>query len=94
LLAIEDLHRRRAPGNTWLPAPREGTCSENGIVNNNSKGCGGVREPKAGLNAIHQCIRRDASCEAIDYSELSINSPLLSNQHDKKQQHTVSFGRL
>lgn len=52
LSAIEGLHRRRAPGNTCLSALREGTFSDNGIVNNTSKGCGGVmRAAPAGLLA-------------------------------------------
>lgn len=52
LLAIEGLHRRRAPGNTCLSALREDSYSENGIAANNSKGCGGVmRTAPAGLLA-------------------------------------------
>lgn len=52
LLTVEGLHRRRAPGNTCLSALREGVFSENGIVDNNSKGCGGVmRAAPAGLLA-------------------------------------------
>ncbi len=50
LLAIEGLHRRRAPGDTCLSALREGTYNEDGIVSNDSKGCGGVmRAAPAGL---------------------------------------------
>ena len=52
LSTIEGLYRRRAPGNTCLSALREGTLSANGIVNNYSKGCGGVmRAAPAGLLA-------------------------------------------
>jgi ADP-ribosyl-[dinitrogen reductase] hydrolase len=52
LLAVEGLHRRRAPGETCLSALREGTYSENGIVANTSKGCGGImRAAPAGLLA-------------------------------------------
>lgn len=52
LIDIERLHRRRAPGNTCLSALREGSLSENGIINNSSKGCGGVmRAAPAGLLA-------------------------------------------
>ena len=52
LLAIEGLHRRRAPGNTCLSALREGRYSENGIAANSSKGCGGImRAAPAGLLA-------------------------------------------
>lgn len=52
LLSIEGLHRRRAPGNTCLSALQKGRISENGIVDNNSKGCGGVmRAAPAGLLA-------------------------------------------
>lgn len=52
LLAVEGLHRRRAPGGTCLSALREGTYSKNDIVNNDSKGCGGVmRAAPAGLLA-------------------------------------------
>jgi ADP-ribosyl-[dinitrogen reductase] hydrolase len=53
LVSIEGLHRRRAPGNTCLSALREGTLTENGIVTNSSKGCGGVmRAAPAGLLAV------------------------------------------
>lgn len=52
LLGIEQLHHRRAPGTTCLSALREGVLSEAGIVNNSSKGCGGVmRAAPAGLLA-------------------------------------------
>ncbi|MBK5275547.1 MAG: ADP-ribosylglycohydrolase family protein [Desulfuromonadales bacterium] len=52
LLAVEGMHRRRAPGATCLSALREGTLSDNGIVNNTSKGCGGVmRAAPVGLLA-------------------------------------------
>jgi ADP-ribosylglycohydrolase len=52
LLGIEGLHRRRAPGTTCLSALRDGVLSEEGIVNNSSKGCGGVmRAAPAGLLA-------------------------------------------
>jgi ADP-ribosylglycohydrolase len=52
LLAVEGLRRRRAPGDTCLSALREGIYSNNGIVANNSKGCGGVmRAAPAGLLA-------------------------------------------
>jgi ADP-ribosylglycohydrolase len=53
LLAIEQLHHRRAPGNTCLSALREGSLLDNGIINNTSKGCGGVmRSAPAGLLAV------------------------------------------
>lgn len=52
LLAVEGLHRRRAPGNTCLSALRDGTYSKNGVAVNTSKGCGGVmRAAPAGLLA-------------------------------------------
>src|ERR1039457_2054679 len=52
LLSVEGLHRRRAPGETCLSALREGTYAENGIVNNDRKGCGGImRAAPAGLLA-------------------------------------------
>jgi len=52
LLSVEGLHRRRAPGVTCLTALREGTYSNNGIIKNDSKGCGGVmRAAPAGLLA-------------------------------------------
>lgn len=52
LVSIEGLHRRRAPGNTCLSALQNGLISENGVVDNNSKGCGGVmRAAPAGLLA-------------------------------------------
>ena len=52
LLGVAGLHRRRAPGTTCLSALREGILSEDGIVNNSSKGCGGVmRAAPAGLLA-------------------------------------------
>jgi ADP-ribosyl-[dinitrogen reductase] hydrolase len=52
LSSIEGLYRRRAPGDTCLSALREGTYSKSGIVNNDSKGCGGVmRAAPAGLLA-------------------------------------------
>lgn len=52
LSTIEGLYRRRAPGNTCLSALCEGTLSANRIINNNSKGCGGVmRAAPAGLLA-------------------------------------------
>ena len=52
LLSLEGLHRRRAPGNTCLSALCEGTFTENGIIENSSKGCGGVmRAAPAGLLA-------------------------------------------
>lgn len=52
LLSVEGLHRRRAPGNTCLSALLNGFLSDNGIVDNNSKGCGGVmRAAPAGLLA-------------------------------------------
>ena len=53
LLSVEGLHRRRAPGNTCISALCEGTFSENGIIENTSKGCGGVmRAAPAGLLAV------------------------------------------
>ena len=52
LVSIEGLHRRRAPGNTCLSALQNGQIAENGVVDNNSKGCGGVmRAAPAGLIA-------------------------------------------
>ncbi len=52
LLGVEELHQRRAPGNTCISALREGVLSEEGIANNNSKGCGGImRAAPAGLLA-------------------------------------------
>ncbi len=52
LLGVEGLHRRRAPGNTCISALREGVLSEEGIADNNSKGCGGImRAAPAGLLA-------------------------------------------
>ena len=52
LLAVDGLHRRRAPGHTCISALREGTYSQNGIVDNESKGCGGImRAAPAGLLA-------------------------------------------
>ena len=52
LVNVEGLHRRRAPGDTCISALRDGLHSENGAVNNNSKGCGGImRAAPAGLLA-------------------------------------------
>ena len=52
LLGVEGLHRRRAPGNTCISALREGNLSEEGIADNDSKGCGGImRAAPAGLLA-------------------------------------------
>ena len=52
LLGVEGLHQRRAPGNTCISALREGVLSEEGIADNDSKGCGGVmRAAPAGLLA-------------------------------------------
>ena len=52
LVSIEGLHRRRAPGNTCLSALQNGQIAENGVVDNNRKGCGGVmRAAPAGLLA-------------------------------------------
>jgi ADP-ribosylglycohydrolase len=52
LSTIEGLLRRRAPGNTCLSALREGSLLKNGIINNTSKGCGGVmRAAPVGLLA-------------------------------------------
>ena len=54
LLSVEGLHRRRAPGNTCLSALIDGSITENGIVTNASKGCGGVmRAAPAGLLAAN-----------------------------------------
>lgn len=52
LYGIDALHSQREPGNTCLTALREGTFSKRGIVENFSKGCGGVmRAAPAGLLA-------------------------------------------
>lgn len=52
LSTVEQLYRRRAPGNTCLDALRHGTVGTNGLANNSSKGCGGVmRAAPAGLLA-------------------------------------------
>ena len=52
LLGVEGLHRRRAPGNTCISALRKGVLSEEGIADNDSKGCGGImRAVPAGLLA-------------------------------------------
>lgn len=64
LLAIEGLHRRRAPGYTCLSALLDGSFSETGIVANSSKGCGGVmRAAPAGLLAA-RIIDGDSSSTA------------------------------
>lgn len=52
LFGIDALHCQREPGDTCVSALREGTFSKRGIVENRSKGCGGVmRAAPAGLLA-------------------------------------------
>lgn len=81
LLAIEGLHRRRAPGNTCLSALREGSLSENGIADNNSKGCGGVmRAAPAGLLAARINSGDSASTARLAF-ELGCATASLTHGH-------------
>jgi len=81
LLAIEGLHRRRAPGNTCLSALREGSLSENGIVNNNSKGCGGVmRAAPTGLLAARINSGDSASTARLAF-EIGCATAALTHGH-------------
>ena len=81
LLAIEGLHRQRAPGNTCLSALREGEFSENGIVDNNSKGCGGVmRAAPAGLLATRINSGDNASTARLAF-EIGCATAALTHGH-------------
>ncbi len=77
LVTIEGLHRRRAPGNTCISALRDGLHSENGVVDNNSKGCGGVmRAAPAGLLAARinngDCTNTARLAFEIDYATAAL----------------------
>lgn len=81
LSAIEGLYRRRAPGNTCLSARREGKLAINGIVNNNSRGCGGVmRAAPAGLMAV-RINNGDSKSTARLAFELGCTTAALTHGH-------------
>ncbi len=81
LLSVEGLHRRRAPGNTCLSALSEGTFTENGIIENTSKGCGGVmRAAPAGLLAA-SIIDGDSSSTARLAFEIGCATARITHGH-------------
>ena len=81
LLSVEGLHRRRAPGNTCLSALSDGTFTENGIVTNASKGCGGVmRAAPAGLLAA-SIIDGDSSSSARLAFEIGCATASITHGH-------------
>ena len=81
LIEIEQLHRRRAPGNTCLSALSEGSLSENGIVNNTSKGCGGVmRAVPAGLLAARINKSDDSGTARLAF-EIGCTAAALTHGH-------------
>ncbi|HIJ81428.1 MAG TPA: ADP-ribosylglycohydrolase family protein [Desulfuromonadales bacterium] len=81
LITVEGLHRRRAPGSTCLTALREGDYSDNGIVNNNSKGCGGVmRAAPAGLLAARINNGSSANTARLAF-EIGCTSAALTHGH-------------
>ncbi|MEI6214968.1 MAG: ADP-ribosylglycohydrolase family protein [Desulfuromonadales bacterium] len=81
LITVEGLYRRRAPGSTCLSALREGNYSDNGIVNNNSKGCGGVmRAAPAGLLAARINNGSSATTARLAF-EIGCSSAALTHGH-------------
>jgi len=81
LLSVGGLHRRRAPGNTCLSALQNGLISENGIVSNNCKGCGGVmRAAPAGLLAARINNGNSASTARLAF-EIGCVTAALTHGH-------------
>lgn len=81
LSGVEGLYRRRAPGNTCLAALREGSLAANGIVENTSKGCGGVmRAAPAGLLAV-RINRGDSTSTARLAFEIGCVTAALTHGH-------------
>lgn len=69
LFALDDLHHRRAPGNTCLSALRSGAIGTRRHRLNDSKGCGGVmRAAPAGLVAADDPFALGCDVAAITHS--------------------------
>ena len=82
LLSIEGLHRRRAPGNTCLNAlSGDGLISENGIVSNASKGCGGLMRAAPGGLLAARIIDGDSAGTARLAFEIGCASASITHGH-------------
>ncbi len=82
LLSIECLHRRRAPGNTCLNALNgDGLISENGIVANASKGCGGLMRAAPGGLLASRIIDGDSAGTARLAFELGCATASITHGH-------------